>query len=334
MTQHGVPDMGTGGPTLPSDQPQPDHRASRRRLVAVVVGGALVLAALGVVELVRDDGPPAPPPGSWTLVPHQGLGAWIDVYDWTVELGGPEPAVDLADIDAMADAGVQTVYVQTGHERSADDVIEPERLGALIERAHRNDMHVVAWYLPSLVDVERDLRRLVAASGLPVDGLGVDIESVELTDAAERTRRVLDLSARLRAELGDEKALAAITLSSVHVEVVNLEFWPGYPWAELAATYDVIMPMAYWSIRRGDLRAGFRYVDENLARIRASVGPDVLLHPIGGIADGAAEADLEGMITAIDDRGAIGGSLYDWSTSTPEQWGALAPLRDLRPATR
>jgi hypothetical protein len=37
------------------------------------------------------------------------------------------------------------------------------------------------------------------------------------------------------------------------------------------------------------------------------------------------------MVTAIDDRGAIGGSLYDWSTSSPEQWGALAPLRDLRP---
>ena len=44
--------------------------------------------------------------------------------------------VDLTDIDAMADAGVQTVYVQTSHDRSAADVIEPDRLDELIDRAH------------------------------------------------------------------------------------------------------------------------------------------------------------------------------------------------------
>lgn len=223
-----------------------DRRLARRRLAAVAVVGALLVGAVALVDLVRDDGPPSPPLGSWTLVPHEGLGAWIDVYDWTVELGGPEPSVGLEDIDAMAEAGVQTVYVQTAHQRAADDVLEPERLGQIIERAHAHDMYVVAWYLPTLVDVDRDLRRLLAASELPVDGLGVDIESVELPDPAERTRRILDLSERLRAELGEDKVLAAITLSSVHVEVVNPEFWPGYPWAELAATYDVIMPMAYW----------------------------------------------------------------------------------------
>lgn len=313
-----------------TDEQQQERRFVRRRLVAVAAASALLMAAVATVELARNDGPPAPPPGGWTLVPHEGLGAWVDVYDWTVELGGADPAVDLADIDAMGDAGVQTLYLQTGHERAADDVIEPERLRSIIDRAHDNDMHVVAWYLPTLVDVERDLRRLVAASELPVDGLGVDIESVEFDDPAERTRRVLDLSERLRAEVGDDKALAAITLSSVHVEAVNPEFWPGYPWAELAATYDVIMPMAYWSIRQGDLRAGFRYVDENLARIQASAGDDMPIHPIGGIADGTTTDDLEGMVTAIEDRGAIGGSLYDWATSTPEQWAALQPLRSLR----
>jgi hypothetical protein len=307
-----------------------DRRLARRRLAAVAVVGALLVGAVALVDLVRDDGPPSPPPGTWTLVPHEGLGAWIDVYDWTVELGGPEPSVGLEDIDAMAEAGVQTVYVQTAHQRAADDVLEPERLGQIIERAHAHDMYVVAWYLPTLVDVDRDLRRLLAASELPVDGLGVDIESVELPDPAERTRRILDLSEQLRAELGEDKVLAAITLSSVHVEVVNPEFWPGYPWAELAATYDVIMPMAYWSIRQGDLRAGFRYVDENLARIRAAVGDDVPLHPVGGVADAVTTVDLEGMVRAIEERGAIGGGLYDWATSTREQWAVLAPLRELR----
>jgi hypothetical protein len=179
--------------------------------------------------------------------------------------------------------------------------------------------------------VDRDLRRLVAASELRVDGLAVDIESTDVVDPVERNRRVIDLSTRLRSVLGDDKALAAITLSSVHLQVVNPGYWPGYPWAELAATYDAILPMAYWSLRRDDLRAGYRYVGENIDRIRASAGrDDVLIHPIGGIADDVTVADVEGMVAAIQDRGAIGGSLYDWNTSTPAQWAAMQPLRELR----
>ncbi len=36
------------------------------------------------------------------------------------------------------------------------------------------------------------------------------------------------------------------------------------------------------------------------------------------------------MVAAIDAHAAPGGGLYDWATSTPEQWAALAPLRDLQ----
>lgn len=320
-------------PTAIADEPAaPPPRPERRRL-AIVVAAALV--ALGVVAFLelRPDGRPGPPAGSWTLVPHQGLGAWVDVYDWTTEFGGPTPPVDLDDIDGMADAGVQTLYIQTGHHRSAADVIEPDRLDEIIDRAHANDLHVVAWYLPTLVDLEIDLERLVAASELAVDGLGVDIESVDVEDPAERTRRLLDLSAQVRTAVGHDKVLAAITLSSVHLEVVNPTYWPGYPWAALGDTYDAVLPMAYWSIRRDDLRAGNRYVGENIDRIRAAMGDDVLpIHAIGGIADEATVVDVEGMVAAIEQRGAIGGSLYDWNTSTDEQWEVMAPLRALRSA--
>lgn len=305
--------------------------SERKRLGALIVASVLAVGTVAAVGVVRTDGRPAPPAGSWTVLPHRGLGAWVDVYDWTVEFGGETPSVDLTDIDAMAEAGVQTVYVQTSHDRSAADVIEPDRLNRLIDRAHADDMHVVAWYLPTFVDVDRDLRRLVAAAELSVDGLGVDIEATDVADPVERNQRVIDLSVRLRATLGDGKALAAITLSSVHLQVVNPDYWPGYPWSEIGATYDAILPMAYWSLRRGDLRSGLRYVGENIDRIRASVGRDgLLIHPIGGIADEVTVDDLKGMVAAIRDRGAIGGSLYDWNTATAAQWAALQPLRDLR----
>src|SRR3546814_3501889 len=129
------------------------------------------------------------PAGAWTVTPYQGLGAWIDVYDWTDEFTGGDPPVGLDDIDAMAEAGIQTVFVQVAHNRSADDVSEPERLDSTIDKAHDRGMQVVAWYLQTLVDTATDLRRLVAASELDVDGLGVDNESVEIADPEERTRR-------------------------------------------------------------------------------------------------------------------------------------------------
>lgn len=264
---------------------------------------------------------------SWTLGPYQGVGVWLDVYDWTNEITGGNPRVGPESIDQMADLGIQTLFIQTAHRRSAADVIEPDRLQQLIDRAHARGIAVVAWYLPSLVDVPTDLRRLVAASQLPVDGLGVDIEALDVADPAERTRRLLELSTALRQAVGP-RALSAITPSAVHLQVVNPGFWPGFPWPELAATYDVIVPMSYWSVRRPEWRQGERYTGENVDRIRASTGrADVAIHVAGGIADNVTTDDVAGMVRAIQGRSILGGSLYDWNTSQPWQWDLLRALR-------
>jgi len=313
-----------GAADLPDDEPQ-----RRRALALVLVVSVLALVATAVVVAAHSSGP-GRPAGAWTLRPYEGLGAWVDVYDWTDALTGGEPTVGLAEIDAMADAGVQTLFLQTAHTRIEGAVAEPERLEAVIERAHDRGLHVVAWYLPTLVDVDEDLERLLASAALPVDGLGVDIESVELEDPAVRTERLLHLTRQLRDELGEDKAIAAITLTAVHLEVLNPAYWPGYPWAELGRAYDVIQPMAYWSIRTGELRSGHRYVAENLTRLRALVGDDVALHPVGGIADEVTEQDLDGMVEAALAAEVIGGSLYDWATAAPAHWERLAPLRTLR----
>ena len=274
---------------------------------------------------------PAAPPssGPWSLEPYRGLGAWVDVYDWSVELTGGAPTVSLAQIDQMAQQGVQTLYIQTGHRRSPSDIMEHHRLTDLIDRAHSHGMYVVGWYLPMLLDLETDLRRMVdAATALPLDGYGVDIESIEVGDVAERNRRLLTLSTRLRAALGPAKAISAITPSAVHLQVVNPGFWPDFPWAQLAGAYDVFQPMAYWSVRRTEWRHGARYIAENIDRIRAATGqPELPIHPVGGIADGVSVADIVGMLDVSTARGVLGLSLYDWRTSNPDQWAALTPIR-------
>ena len=152
-------------PALPTG-----HRARRRRLAAAVGVLAVVLAVAAWVGREEETGEPEPT-GAWTVEPHTGLSAWVDVYDWTEELTQGAPAFGLEEVDAMADAGVQTLYLQTAHTRSsADTVIEEEQARRLIARADERGMHVVAWYLPTLVDVERDLARLEASAALPVGG--------------------------------------------------------------------------------------------------------------------------------------------------------------------
>ena len=263
---------------------------------------------------------------AWTIEPYRGTGAWVDVYDWTNEFTKGHPRVGVDQIDQMAGLGIQTVFIQTAHRRSPADVLEPELLLPLIDRAHARGMAVVAWYLPELIDTSFDLRRLLAAAQLPVDGLGVDIESRAVGDPAERTRRLIELSQGLRRDVGT-KAISAITLDAVHLQVVSPGFWPGFPWPELGTLYDVIVPMAYWSWRMPEWRSGDRYIAENIDRIRAATGrPDLPIHVAGGIADGITLDDVAGMIWAIQMRGAIGGSLYDWMTSQPAQWDLLRAL--------
>ncbi|MGH9186079.1 MAG: hypothetical protein ACRD0U_09740, partial [Acidimicrobiales bacterium] len=248
---------------------------------------------------------PAPaPPLSLGMAPYQGLGTWLDTYDWSVSVpairnpGYSEPAAGPADVDRMAALGVQTLFVQTAHHKVDADVLEPERLLPIIERAHHVGLRVVAWYLPALDDPATDLRRLVAAAQLPVDGLAVDIEYRSgAFDVTERNRRLVELSANLRAALPGQ-VLGAIVLPPVVMEDINPDYWPGFPWAELAPWYDVWLPMSYWTNRAtsSGWRDGYGYTAANIDRVRANLGqPGAAVHTIGGIGDASSEADVNGM---------------------------------------
>lgn len=270
--------------------------------------------------------PPRPLPAGVGV--YAGLGTWIDVYDWSRTFGGNGALVEVADIDRMAEVGVQTLYVQTSRFNVAAAILEPERLEPLIARARAHDMAVVAWYLPTFVDPADDLRRLVAAASLDVDAVAVDIESRDLADTVERNRRLVDLSRSLRSALPGT-ALGAIVFPPVVMEVINTSFWPGFPWEELDPFYDVWVPMAYQSFRTAGsgYRDGGRYTAENIDRLRAHVGADAVIHTVGGIADETSPGDVDAMVAAASQRGAIGGSLYDWRTTAPNLWPHLQAFR-------
>jgi hypothetical protein len=286
----------------------------------------LVVLALVVVGLTRvlrgGDGPLG-------VAAFSGVGAWIDVFDWSREFGGDEPVIGPDDVTTMADAGVQTLYVQGSRASAAEDVLEPERLEPLLERADDEGLASVVWYVPSLVDPDADLRRLEALAELEVDAVAVDIEARDVPDPAERSRRLVELSEQLREALPDT-ALGAVPVAPVLLEVVNTDWWPGFPWAELAPHYDAWLPMTYSTERRADsgYRDAERYTTENLLRLRANLDdPEAVVHPIGGVADALAVTDVEAHVRAARRGDAVGVSLYDWPTAAPELLEPLAVLR-------
>jgi hypothetical protein len=260
---------------------------------------------------------------------YNGLGTWVDVYDWSVTYGKDGDLVTAATVDDMARSGVQTLYIQTSKWDAPADVLEPERLMPIIDRARSLGIRVVAWYLPTFEDPQRDMGRLMAAARLPVDALAVDIESLKFKDVPERNRRLIEISTNLRAALPDV-ALGAIPFPPVAMDVINPRLWPSFPWAELAPLYDVWMPMSYQTERKPEsgYRDAYRYMAENIDRLRAHLNNAVVpVHAIGGIADRTTPEDIDGIYRASLERNVVGGSLYDWRTTAPELWGYLQRFR-------
>ena len=214
------------------------------------------------------------------LAPYQRAGTWVTRYRFSREFAGANPPITPAAVDAMAAAGVHTIYIQA----AADDprypgLLSTDLLAAFLTRAHARGMQVVAWYLPHLTDVNADMRRLQAmidfrASGQAFDGIGVDIEDLSVTDVDTRNARLVDLSARLFAA-DPTVTLSAIVLPPVVTDVLNTAYWPRFPWRQLAGYYQVWMPMAYWSNRTDAYYSDpWRYTAENIrGRGRTSGSP-------------------------------------------------------------
>jgi hypothetical protein len=227
----------------------------------------------------------------------------------------------------MADLGVQTLYLQTVHEEDPGDVLEPDRLNAIITRAHLRGLKVVGWYLPEFVNITNDLRHMDAMARLHLDGIGVDIESDTVRDANLRIQRLIALSDWYHATHPGQ-VLSAIVPSPTALDLLAPSYWPGFPWATLTRDYQVWQPMAYFTFRTGALRDTYTYFADNINRVRQHTGqPGAIVHPIGGIADLTNVNDVNGMARACNERGCIGSSLYDYGTTGAALWGPLQQFR-------
>ncbi len=325
--------------------------ASAIAVVALLVAG---LVALGRGTTERDEGatPTTSTAGATeaalattttTSVPapvrdrsvYEGLGAWVDVYDYVPVYEKPaEPQLVIPDaVDELAARGVRTLFLQATRldPRSPEGIVDRARVGEFLKGTRSRGMRVVGWYLPKFADVDVDLANLLLIrdfefDGHRFDGIAVDIEwRQDVPASAERNRRLVELSDRLRRAVGAD-ALGAIVLPPVLTEVVNPSYWPDFAWSELAPYYDVWLPMAYWTFRprASGYRDGYRYTAESIRRLRANLGnPSAAVHPIGGIADVATEEDYRGFVRAAREKGAVGLSMYDLRTTHDAGWAVL-----------
>lgn len=264
-----------------------------------------------------------------TVEAYAGYGAWVDVYDYapSFQASGAPPPLAPAAVDEMASRGVRTLYLQAAQldPRSPGLLVDPQVLARFVIRAQRAGLHVVAWYLPRFTDIDRDLAHLEAMADFEVlghrfDGVAVDIEWTEgIPDHRARSEALVELSDRLR-ETTDGDALGAIVLPPVQIEVVNRNKWPDFPWRELRDSYDVWLPMGYWTQRSPEsgFQDGDAYTRQNVRRLRENLDdPDAPVHAIGGLAADVTPEHVTGFAEALADTEAIGGSMYDWASLDP-----------------
>ena len=269
-----------------------------------------------------------------TLDPYRGLGTWADVFDWTVQFSGiPKPKFTVATLDGVAAAGVQTLYLQVSKwDSKSGDIPEAARLQPIIDRAHQLGMFVVAWYLPTLEDVNADLRRTVAAANLDVDGISIDIETSRVKDLGVRNQRIVDYSAALRTLLPG-RLITGTVLPPVDTDSPTYKLWPKLPYTSIAPYYDGWVIMGYWTAWKPESgwRDGYRYTQENIARLRSYLGrPDAPIHFAGGVGGSALKAwDVGGMVKAVQEAGVLGASVYDWLVTDPSYWQYLWGVRNV-----
>jgi len=295
----------------------PPYSAAVRRAASVAA------LALAVVSVAAASAPAAQRADASVF---GGLGTWVDIYDGAVYMAPERTA------QRIAARKVRTVWVETANDGALVDVVDSVRLGRFVDALHARGVRVVAWYLPGHVKPALDQRRALAmlsfrtATGGAFDGVALDIESTKLRNVALRSRRAVTLTRQLRAAAGD------VPLAIVPFNPRGLErrpaTWPRFPWADLAASADAFAPMVYTGGALKGFDATYGYVTRALRLLRVNTAdPDVQIHVAGGVADRLGPEELAGFVAAVeDDGGTIGVSLYDWLTTTPRAWKALAPL--------
>jgi hypothetical protein len=309
-----------------SDEPSspvPRPPVSRVVLVAMAVLVAALTVAIDAVLLTRQPAPPPPPVSRPSLDAYRGLGSWVDIFD---QRAWDDPAAAVAD---MASHGVRTIFIETGNSHSETAFKDVPATAAFISEAHARGMRVVAWYLPYFADEALDLDRVTqaiefrTADGQSFDGFALDIESSAVKPESKRILALESLTLKIHAAAGAAYPLGAIIPSPVGLARKS-GYWDAFPYQMIANTYDVILPMGYYTYHSKGATAVAADVTGNVRIIREQPGcATIPIHMIGGLANKSNPAEVAAFVRATREGGCVGASLYEWAGTSSGQWQEL-----------
>jgi hypothetical protein len=303
----------------------------RKAVIGVATGLAAVLllaaAAAGLyLATARDPRPTGNGMGSTappSLDPYRGLASWVDLYDtraWS------DPAAAVRD---MASHGVRTIFIQTANYSSTSGIVHPEALRTFIVEAHARHMYVVAWYLPDLKPTAKDYGRVAEATdfsagfGQSFDSFALDIEATVVKSETQRNTALTALTDLIRAHVGRGYALGAIIPPPLAISKQK-GYWNAFPFAMLAKSYDVFLPMHYYTYDIHTAATTYTSTLANMKFLRAQPGcAKIPVHMIGGISEKSSTAQVQAFVRAVGETGCIGASMYGWAGTSAKEWQAL-----------
>ena len=281
------------------------------------------------------------PSGRWSgwstvdpYAPFRRLGTWVDVFDYAAL----DPATA---VPAMRSAGVRVLYLSTARFNGTTEFYDANEAGQWLDLAHQHGIKVVGWYVPAYGDMERDVRRTVAIArfvspgGQRFDAVGVDIESLDEVSSAQFNSLMVTHLSLVRAQV--DAMVGAIVPSPFATDPGSR--WVGFPWAAVGGRSEVVIPMALWSFRSNPDGTAFTadqvyaWVLDQTQRARSLTGRPVSVE--GGVDDPGMERTpvtsdrVSRFVDAVIAGGAIGGSHYDYATTSSSLWPTLARLNTL-----
>jgi hypothetical protein len=207
-------------------------------------------------------------------------------------------------------------------------------IDALLDTAAAHGIAVVAWTVPRSTDFDDLVTNTAAAEyrtarGTRFAAVAVDLERGDyfLGDGPAGYAALTDYLPRVRAALGPHYPIVA-TVEDPFLERLTER---DYPYAEIAASADVLQPMAYWRmLGRGTTTApGVRAALRGSYEATLRAAGRRLPIDIGGQTSGEGPrgtpsgVEVSAAIAEARTLGALGITFFDWTGASDDAWRAL-----------
>lgn len=294
----------------------------RRALALALLVGLLASAAGSVPAAGGAQRPATAKAAAPSVIAYHGLGAWIDIYD----TGEWQHPLDV--VHRLVSHHVRTLYLEVPFVPGTSTIKNQAGVAAFVRLCHQSGLRIVGWYLPTFQDIPMAVARSLAIvrfrnGTIGFDSFAMDIESNAVADPVLRSARVVSIGKRVRAAAGARYPLGAI-IPAPEGMVLSPSYWPGFPFAGIAQSYDAFVVMGYYTYHGFGYYPARQYTRDNIQLLQAATRPGEPIHVIGGLASKSGAGQVQGYVSALQDYGAIGGSLYDLATTGPSLWPPLA----------